>query len=112
MVEPAVHYIEEYHLPVLPEPERYGRSELPASTNLRPLVKTAEKETAKPESLSVAYGQTFVYEPGKSVGPAQEKAGKLPQTGTEEEWIGFYGLGTLLLSSLLFWKKKKEDVQG
>ena len=112
LVEPAVHYIEEYHLPVLPEPERYGRSEIPASTNLRPLVKTAEKETAKPESLSVAYGQTFVYETGKSVVPAQEKAGQLPQTGTEEEWIGFYGLGTLLLSSLLFWKKKKEDVQG
>ena len=36
-----------------------------ASTNLRPLVKTAEKETAKPESLSVTYGQTFVYETGK-----------------------------------------------
>ncbi|MFQ7167005.1 MAG: LPXTG cell wall anchor domain-containing protein [Streptococcus sp.] len=26
--------------------------------------------------------------------------------------MGFYGLGTLLLSSLLFWRKKKEDVQG
>ena len=112
MVEPAVHYITEYHLPVLPDPERYGKSELPASTNLRPLVKTAEKETAKPESLSVAYGQTFVYETGKAVVAAQEKADQLPQTGTEEEWIGFYGLGTLLLSSLLFWKKKKEDVQG
>ena len=112
LVEPAVHYITEYHLPVLPEPEKYGKSEIPASTNLRPLVKTAEKETAKPESLSVAYGQTFVYETGKAVVPAQEKAGHLPQTGTEEEWIGFYGLGTLLLSSLLFWKKKKEDVQG
>ena len=82
------------------------------STNLRPLVKTAEKETAKPESLSVAYGQTFVYETGKAVVAAQEKVGQLPQTGTEEEWIGYYGLGTLLLSSLLFWKKKKEDVQG
>ena len=112
LVEPAVHYIEEYHLPVLPDPERYGRSEIPASTNLRPLVKTAEKKTAKPESLSVAYGQTFVYETGKAVVAAQEKAGQLPQTGTEKEWIGFYGLGTLLLSSLLFWKKKKEDVQG
>ena len=112
LVEPAVHYIEEYHLSVLPDPERYGKSELPASTNLRPLVKTAEKETAKPESLSVAYGQTFVYETGKAVVAAQEKADQLPQTGTEEEWIGFYGLGTLLLSSLLFWKKKKEDVQG
>ena len=110
MVEPAVHSIEEYHLPVLPKPESYGRSERPASTNLRPLVKTAEKETAKPESLSVAYGQTFVYETGKAVVPAQEKAGQLPQTGTEEEWIGFYGLGTLILSSLLFWKKKKEEI--
>lgn len=112
LVEPAVHYIEEYHLPVLPEPERYGRSEIPSSPNLRPLVKTAEKETAKPESLSVTYGQTFVYETGKAVLPVQEKAGQLPQTGEQETQIGLYALSTLLLSSLLFWKKKKEDVQG
>ena len=112
LVEPSVHYIEEYHLPVLPKPERYGRSEIPASPNLRPLVKTAEKETAKPESLSVAYGQTFIYETGKSVVPAQEKAGQLPQTGEQETQFGLYALSSLLLSSLLFWKKKKEDVQG
>ena len=112
MVEPAVHYIEDYHLPVLPEPEIYGSSEIPASTNLRPLVKTAEKETAKPESLSVAYGQTFVYETGKAVVPAQEKAGQLPQTGEQETQIGLYALSTLLLSSLLFWQQKKADVQG
>ena len=112
LVEPAVHSIEEYHLPVLPEPEKYGRSEIPAGTNLRPLVKTAEKETAKPESLSVAYGQTFVYETGKAVVAAQEKAGQLPQTGEQESQFGLYALSTLLLSSLLFWKKKKEDVQG
>ena len=111
-MEPAVHYIEEYHLPVLPEPERYGRSEIPASPSLRPLVKTAEKETAKPESLSVAYGQTFVYETGKAVVSAKEKAGELPQTGEQETQFGLYSLSGLLLSSLLFWKKKKEDIQA
>ena len=112
LVEPAIHSIEEYHLPVLPEPERYGKPEIPASPSLLPLVKSAEKEIAKPEALSVAYGQRFVSETVKEATPAQEKAGQLPQTGSAEEWMGFYGLGTLFLSSLLFWKKKKEENQG
>ena len=112
LVEPAIHSIEEYHLPVLPEPERDGKPVIPASPSLRPLVKSAEKKIAKPEALSVAYGQRFVSETVKEATPAQEKAGQLPQTGSAEEWMGFYGLGTLFLSSLLFWKKKKEESQG
>ena len=73
-------------------------------------VETKLFETTKPESLSVSYGQTFVSETVEEATPAQEKAGQLPQTGSAEEWMGFYGLGTLFLSSLLFWKKKKEEI--
>ena len=82
------------------------------SPSLRPLVKATEKEPAKPEPLSVTYGQTFFSETVEEATPAQEKAGQLPQTGEQETQIGLYALGSLLLSSLLFWKKKKEDVQG
>jgi len=110
LVEPAIHYIEEYHLPVLPEPETYGRPEIPASPSLLPLVKTAEQETTKPESLSVSYGQTFVSETVEEATPAQEKAGQLPQTGSTENQMGLSGLAGLMVSSLLFWKKKKEEI--
>ena len=97
-------------MPVLPEPETYGRPEIPASPSLLPLVKTAEQETTKPESLSVSYGQTFVSETVEEATPAQEKAGQLPQTGSTENQMGLSGLAGLMLSSLLFWKKKKEEV--
>lgn len=110
LVEPAIHYIEEYHLPVLPEPETYGRPEIPASPSLLPLVKTAEQETTKPESLSVAYGQTFVSDTVEEATSAQEKAGHLPQTGSTENQMGLSGLAGLMVSSLLFWKKKKEEI--
>ena len=73
-----------------------------------PLVKTAEKETAKPESLSVAYGQTFVYETGKSSCCSARKADQLPQTGTEEEWIGILWVRYPPLVQPLFWKKRKK----
>ena len=110
LVEPAIHYIEEYHLPVLPEPETYGRPEIPASPSLLPLVKTAGQETTKLESLSVSYGQTFVSEAVGEATPAQEKAGQLPQTGSTENQMGLSGLAGLMISSLLFWKKKKEEI--
>ena len=86
LVAAEIHYKEEYHLPVDPEPQG---------------------ETTSP--LPINFGQKFL---SLDKGNKNEDQNQLPQTGTEEEWIGFYGLGTLLLSSLLFWKKKKEDVQG
>ena len=86
MVAAEIHYKEEYHLPMDPEPQGETNSPLP-----------------------INFGQKFL---SLNKGNKTEDQAHLPQTGTEEEWIGFYGLGTLLLSSLLFWKKKKEDVQG
>ena len=86
LVAAEIHYKEEYHLPV--DPETQGETTIPLPTN---------------------FGQKFL---------SLDKANKtedqthLPQTGEEETQFGLYSLSGLLLSSLLFWKKKKEDVQG
>ena len=86
LVAAEIHYKEEYHLPV--DPETQGETTIPLPTN---------------------FGQKFL---------SLDKANKtedqthLPQTGEEERQFGLYSLSGLLLSSLLFWKKKKKDVQG
>ena len=86
LVAAEIHYKEEYHLPV--DPETQGETTIPLPTN---------------------FGQKFL---------SLDKANKtedqthLPQTGEEETQFGLYSLSGLLLSSLLFWKKKKKDVQG
>ena len=86
LVAAEIHYKEEYHLPV--DPETQGETTIPLPTN---------------------FGQKFL---------SLDKANKtedqthLPQTGEKETQFGLYSLSGLLLSSLLFWKKKKKDVQG
>ena len=86
LVAAEIHYKEEYHLPV--DPDTQGETTIPLPTN---------------------FGQKFL---------SLDKANKtedqthLPQTGEEETQFGLYSLSGLLLSSLLFWKKKKKDVQG
>lgn len=86
LVAAEIHYKEEYHLPVDPEPQG---------------------ETTSP--LPINFGQKFL---SLDKGNKNEDQNHLPQTGEQESQFGLYALSTLLLSSLLFWKKKKEDVQG
>ena len=86
LVAAEIHYKEEYHLPV--DPETQG-------------------ETTSP--LPINFGKKFL---SLNKGNKTEDQVHLPQTGEQERQFGLYALGGLLLSSLLFWKKKKEDVQG
>ena len=86
LVAAEIHYKEEYHLPVDPEPQGETNSPLP-----------------------INFGQSFLT---LDKGNKTEDQNQLPQTGEQESQFGPYALSTLLLSSLLFWKKKKEDVQG
>ena len=86
LVAAEIHYKEEYHLPVDPEPQG---------------------ETINP--LQINFGQKFL---SLDKSNKTEDQAHLPQTGEQETPFGLYALGGLLLSSLLFWKKKKEDVQG
>ena len=86
LVAAEIHYKEEYHLPADPEPQ--GETTIP---------------------LPINFGQKFL-----SLDKANktEDQAHLPQTGEQETQFGLYALSGVFLSSLLFWKKKKEDVQG
>ena len=86
LVAAEIHYKEEYHLPADPEPQ--GETTIPLPTN---------------------FGQKFL---SLDKGNKTEDQTHLPQTGEQETQFGLYALSGVFLSSLLFWKKKKEDVQG
>ena len=70
-------------------------------------------------ALAVSYGPRFVTttsepvaEDSQEVIPAVEGGHAdhtLPQTGSKEHALGLLGLFTLTASSLIFWRKKRED---
>ena len=67
-------------------------------------------------TLAVSYGPQFVSqglaEDPQAPTPAVEGGHEehtLPQTGSKEHALGLLGLFTLTASSLIFWRKKKED---
>ena len=113
LVAPEVHYKEEY---TLPNPEHFDQpsQDLPEKVVA---MKTASASQEKPgPALAVSYGQQFV-SPGFATDPKDEipavEGGHadhmLPQTGSKEQALGLLGLFTLTASSLIFWRKKKED---
>ena len=113
LVAPEVHYKEEY---TLPNPEHFDQpsQDLPDKVVT---MKTASASQEKPErAIAVSYGQQFV-SPGFATDPKDEtpavegeRAGHmLPQTGSKEQELGLLGVLTLTASSLIFWRKKRED---
>lgn len=113
LVAPEVHYKEEY---TLPTPEHFVQS----SQDLPEKVVTMKTASVSQENhgraLAVSYGPQFV-SPGfaedyKAATPAvegEQADHTLPQTGNKEHALGLLGLFTLTASSLVFWRKKKED---
>ena len=113
LVAPEVHYKEEYRLP---NPEYF----------VQPRQTLPEKEeqmqtgSARPENsyhtLAVSYGPQFV-SPGFAEDPQEvtpagggEQADyTLPQTGSKDHALGLLGVFSLTASSLIFWRKKRED---
>ena len=80
-------------------------------------MKTASASQEKPgPTLAVSYGQQFV-SPGFAAEPKDETPAvegghadhTLPQTGSKEHALGLLGMFTLTASSLIFWRKKRED---
>ena len=113
LVAPEVHYKEEY---TLPNPEHFDQPSQDLPDKIVAM-KTASASQEKPErAIAVSYGQQFV-SPGFATDPKDEipavEGGHadhmLPQTGSKEQALGLLGLFTLTASSLIFWRKKKED---
>ena len=113
LVAPEVHYKEEYRLP---SPEHLVQPS-PNTPDKVEEMKTGSATQEQPHhTVAVSYGPQFV-SPGlvedfQAPTPAVEGGHAdhtLPQTGNKEHTLGLLGLFTLTASSLIFWRKKKED---
>lgn len=112
LVAPEVHYKEEYTLPT-PEhlvqpsqtlPEKDEQMQTGSSRQENPVI-----------TLAVSYGHQFVSqglaEDPQEVTPAggEQADPTLPQTGSKDHALGLLGVISLTASSLIFWRKKRED---
>lgn len=113
LVAPEVHYKEEYTLPSLEHlvqpsqdfPEKVVEMKTASATQEHPHL-----------ALAVSYGPQFV-SPGLAEDPQEvtpavggEQADHtLPQTGSKDHALGLLGVISLTASSLIFWRKKRED---
>ena len=113
LVAPEVHYKEEYRLPS-PEHLVQPSQDFPEKVVE---MKTASATQEHPHlALAVSYGPQFV-SPGlvedfpatNSTAGGEHLNHTLPQTGSKEHALGLLGLFSLTASSLIFWRKKKED---
>ena len=114
LVAPEVHYKEEYTLPT-PEHLVQPSQTLPEKDGQ---MQTGSARQEQPHlSLAVSYGTQFVSQ-GLAEDPQAatlvvggEKADPtLPQTGSKDHALGLLGVISLTASSLIFWRKKREDV--
>ena len=113
LVAPEVHDKEEYRLPT---PEHLVQP----SQTLPEKEEQMKTGSARPENshhtLAVSYGPQFV-SPGlaearKVATPAvegEQADHMLPQTGSKDHALGLLGVISLTASSLIFWRKKRED---
>ena len=113
LVAPEVHDKEEY---ILPTPEHLVQPS-PTIPDKVEEMKTGSATQEQPHhSVAVSYGPQFV-SPGlvedfpatNSTAGGEHLNHTLPQTGNKDHALGLLGLFTLTASSLIFWRKKKED---
>ena len=114
LVAPEVHYKEEYRLPT---PEYFVQP----SQTLPEKEEQMQRESARQEqphhTLAVSYGPQFVSQ-GLAEDPqvatsavgGEQADHTLPQTGSKDHALGLLGMISLTASSLIFWRKKREDV--
>ena len=113
LVAPEVHYKEEYRLPT-PEHRVQSSQTLPEKEQQ---MQTGSARQEKPHhTLAVSYGPQFVsqgfVEDPQEVTPAvggEQVDHTLPQTGSKDHALGLLGVISLTASSLIFWRKKRED---
>lgn len=113
LVAPEVHYKEEYRLP---SPEYFVQP----SQTLPETEEQMQRESARQEqsrlTLAVSYGPQFVSQ-GLAEDPqvatsavgGEQADHTLPQTGSKDHALGLLGMISLTASSLIFWRKKRED---
>lgn len=113
LVAPEVHYKEEYRLP---SPEYFVQPSqtLPEKDGQ---MQTGSVRQEQPHlTLAVSYGPKFISqgfaEDPQEVTPAgggEQADHTLPQTGSKDHALGLLGLISLTASSLIFWRKKREN---
>ena len=113
LVAPEVHDKEEY---ILPTPEHLVQPS-PTIPDKVEEMKTGSATQEQPHhSVTVSYGPQFV-SPGlvedfpatNSTAGGEHLNHTLPQTGNKDHALGLLGVITLTASSLIFWRKKKEE---
>ena len=113
LVAPEVHDKEEYRLP---SPEHLVQPS-PNTPDKVEEMKTGSATQEQPHrALAVSYGPQFVsqglVEARKVATPAvegEQADHMLPQTGSKDHALGLLGVISLTASSLIFWRKKRED---
>ena len=116
LVAPEVHYKEEYRLP---SPEHFVQ---PNQTvpEIEEQMQTGSARQEQPHlTLAVSYGSRFVTTTSESVTEDPQEVTSavggeqadhmLPQTGSKDHALGLFGVISLTASSLIFWRKKRED---
>ena len=114
LVAPEVHDKEEYRLPT---PEHLVQPS-PNTPDKVEEMKTGSARQEQPHlTLAVSYGPQFISQGLAEVPQAATPAGggeqadhTLPQTGSKDHALGLLGVISLTASSLIFWRKKREDV--
>ena len=113
LVAPEVHYKEEYTLPT-PEHLVQPSQTLPEKDEQ---MQTGSARQEQPHhTLAVSYGPQFVSQ-GLAEDPqvatsavgGEQVDHTLPQTGSKDHALGLLGVISLTASSLIFWRKKRED---
>ena len=113
LVAPEVHYKQEY---TLPSPEYFVQPSQTLPEKAEQMQIGSARQEHSLHTLAVSYGPQFVSqgfaEDPQEVTPAvggEQADHTLPQTGSKDHALGLLGVISLTASSLIFWRKKRED---
>lgn len=113
LVAPEVHYKEEY---TLPSPEYFVQPSQTLPEKDEQMQTASARQEQSHLTLAVSYGPQFVSQ-GLAEDPqvatsavgGEQVDHTLPQTGSKDHALGLLGVISLTASSLIFWRKKRED---
>ena len=110
------HYKEEY---ILPSPEHFVQPNQTVPEIEEQMQTGSARQEQSHLALAVSYGPRFVTTTSESVTEDPQEVTSavggeqadhmLPQTGSKDHALGLFGVISLTASSLIFWRKKRED---
>ena len=116
LVAAEVHYKEEY---ILPSPEHFVQPNQTVPEIEEQMQTGSARQEQSHLTLAVSYGHQFVTTTSESVTEDPQEVTSavggeqadhmLPQTGSKDHALGLFGVISLTASSLIFWRKKRED---